>query len=336
VGEVSILLTIEHEMKRIAELIDVYIQKILTGEPSYLYDASSYLLRAGGKRLRPLVLLKFYSMYGSDESSVLPAAAAVELVHNFTLIHDDIMDHDELRRGVPTTHKKFGEPMAILAGDVLFAKVFWLISESPSFHGDFDRIKRAVAEVANSLVTVCEGQALDLNPPRLEDFTEDYYFKMIEKKTSALFEASAALGCLAGRGPEEDISNARLYARHLGLAFQLVDDVLGIAGDPSITGKPVGGDVREGKRTLPLILALRLADRRRSDLLLSVWGVRDAPQHLVEEAINYIRDTGVEVKVRELAGEHLKNALQALNRLPKGEGNDSLAELAHYLTLRRM
>ncbi|MDG6935005.1 MAG: polyprenyl synthetase family protein [Nitrososphaerota archaeon] len=329
-------MSLEAEMKRVASLVDGYIKESVKGYPAILYDASYHLLAAGGKRLRPFILLKFHSIYSADESAALPAAAAVELVHNFTLIHDDIMDNDELRRGVPTVHKRFGEAMAILAGDVLFAKAFRLISESQAFRGDPSKLGAAVSELAGSLVTVCEGQALDLNPPRLEDFTEKFYFDMIHRKTSALFEASAVLGCVAGGGGPDAVTKAREYADHLGAAFQLVDDLLGIAGDSSVTGKPVGGDIVQGKRTLPLLIALKLADRGWSETILATWGSRKASQETVDKIVKYIKEIGVEAQVRKLASEHLEQALRSLESFPKGAAVDSLFELANVLTLRRM
>lgn len=332
----ALLLSLQEEMKRIGQMVDAKIKKVLTGEPDILYNASSYLIKAGGKRLRPLILIKFYSMYKDDEESAVPLAAALELVHNFTLIHDDIMDNDDMRRGVPTTHKMFGVPMAILAGDVLFAKVFSLVAEAPALNSDPKRIKEAVRVVSDSLVTICEGQALDLNPPPLSDFSEDFYFLMIRKKTSALFEASALLGCIAADSPEEHLHYAKSFAENLGLAFQIVDDVLGIVGDPEVTGKPVGNDLKEGKRTLPIVMALKSSDEQARRLLLSVWGVKEAPDERLKEAVNYIRMSGVEEDARKLASEHLNRALAALERLPKCEAKDTLSELAHFLTTRRM
>ncbi|MEM0118646.1 MAG: polyprenyl synthetase family protein [Conexivisphaerales archaeon] len=329
-------MSLESEMKRIAMLVDSKMKESLTGEPELLYSASSHLIQAGGKRLRPLILMKFYSLYRDDEVSVLPLAAALELVHNFTLIHDDIMDNDDMRRGVPTTHRKYGVPMAILAGDVLFAKVFSLVSETPALQGDARRMKEAVRVVAESLVTICEGQALDLNPPPLSDFTEEFYFGMIKKKTSALFEASALLGCIAAGSPSSHLDLAERFARHLGLAFQIVDDVLGVVGEPEVTGKPVGGDIRQGKRTLPIVMAFRKADRREQELLLSVWGVRDAPEKKVKEAVDFIRSSGVEEAARSLASQHLSEALKALEGLPQSSANETLKELANFLTVRRM
>jgi geranylgeranyl diphosphate synthase type I len=329
-------LSLEAEMKRIASLVDANIKDSLKGEPELLYSASSYLIGAGGKRLRPLILLKFYSLYKNDEEKAIPLASALELVHNFTLIHDDIMDNDDMRRGVPTTHKKFGIPMAILAGDVLFAKVFSLVSQSPALQNDAKKMRDAVRIVSESLVTICEGQALDLNPPSLEEFTEDFYFKMIKKKTSALFEASAMLGCIAGAAPKRDIDLARMYAENLGLAFQIVDDVLGVVGEPDVTGKPVGGDIRQGKRTLPIMMAFRSAGKKEQELLLSVWGVKDSPDDAVREAVEFIRRSGVEEQARELASKHLNNALRALEELPQCKANDTLRELADFLTIRRM
>jgi geranylgeranyl diphosphate synthase type I len=329
-------LSLDAELRRVAELVDGYIRDSLQGDPKLLYDASYHLLSAGGKRLRPFVLMKFYSIYNKDEYAALPAAAAVELVHNFTLIHDDIMDHDELRRGVPTVHKRYGEAMAILAGDVLFAKAFRLVAESPALKGDPPRLGRAVSQLAGSLVTVCEGQALDLNPPALQEFTEQFYFDMIHRKTSALFEVSAVLGCIAGGGVEDEVKSAREYADHLGIAFQLVDDLLGIAGEPSETGKPVGNDIVQGKRTLPLIMALKLADSKWIETIMSTWGSKKAPQETVESVVRYIRELGVDAQVRKLASEHLFHALKCLEVFPKGEGVNLLTELARALTVRRM
>jgi len=329
-------LSLEEEMKRIASLVDAKIKESLTGEPELLYSASSYLIGAGGKRLRPLILLKFYSLYRDDELSAIPLATALELVHNFTLIHDDIMDNDDMRRGVPTTHRKFGIPMAILAGDVLFAKVFNLVSQSRVLQDDANKIGQAVKVVSDSLVTICEGQALDLNPPSLEEFTEDFYFKMIKKKTSALFEASAILGCIAAGAPNEHVNLAKMYAENLGLAFQIVDDVLGVVGQPDVTGKPVGGDIKQGKRTLPIVMAFRSAGRKEQELLLSVWGVKNSPDNVVREAVEYIRRSGIEEKARRLASEYLGNALKALEGLPSCRANDTLRELANFLTVRRM
>src|SRR5579885_2994830 len=317
-------------MKRIASLVDANIKDSLKGEPELLYSASSYLIGAGGKRLRPLILLKFYSLYKDDEEAAIPLASALELVHNFTL------DHDDMRRGVPTTHKKFGIPMAILAGDVLFAKVFSLVSQSPALQNDAKKMRDAVRIVSESLVTICEGQALDLNPPPLEEFTEDFYFKMIRKKTSALFEASAMLGCIAAAAPKRHIELAKMYAENLGLAFQIVDDVLGVVGEPDSTGKPVGGDIRQGKRTLPIVMAFRSAGKKEQELLLSVWGVKDSPDYAVREAVEFIRGSGVEEEARVLAAKHLSDALQALEELPSCAANDTLRELANFLTIRRM
>lgn len=327
---------LEDEIKRVAKLVDSKISSELTGQPHLLYDASSHLIQAGGKRLRPLILLKFHSLYSDDEASAVPAAAAIEMVHNFTLIHDDIMDNDDMRRGVPTTHRMFGVPMAILAGDVLFAKVFKLLSETPSLSADSSRVRKAISEVASSLVTICEGQALDLNPPSLQDFTEQFYLDMIRRKTSALFEASAVVGCLSGGAPEEDIQKARIYATHLGLAFQIVDDLLGILGDPKVTGKPVGGDIRQGKRTLPMIMALKFAGEEQQKSILSIWGVRDARQEDLESVIQFIKSSGVEVEARKIAKKYLDTALSALDSLPSGDARNTLAELADFLTVRRM
>ncbi len=328
-------MTFQEEVRRVASMVDSYLEEEVDGAPRDLYDASSHLIRAGGKRLRPFILVEFHALYSPDEAAVLPAAAAVELIHNFTLIHDDIMDRDEIRHGVPTVHRKYGEALAILAGDVLFAKVFSLLTRTPALSPP-SRTVEAVKIVAESLVTLCEGQALDMNAPKIEQMSEEGYYSTIEKKTSALFEASASIGCIAGGGSPEDVGRAASYARHLGLAFQLVDDVLGVVGDPGVTGKPVGGDLREGKRTMPIMLAVREAAPSDREKILSVWGKGNAEQGALAGSVEIIRSMGIDQKVRSLARGNVERALEALGPLPDAEAKRYLVQLAHFVMDRRM
>jgi len=279
--------------------------------------------------------LKFHSLYSGDESAAVPAAAAVELVHNFTLIHDDIMDRDEMRHGVPTVHKTFGEPLAILAGDVLFAEAFELISDTPAFAGDFRRLDMAVRLLAESLVVLCEGQAIDVRAASGELYTEGQYYDIIKKKTAALFEAASVMGVLTGGGSDADIENARMYARNVGMAFQIVDDLLGVIGDPAATGKPVGNDLKEGKKTIPIFLAVRGSGGKDRELLLRVWGNGDAKQEEVEAAVAVLRKLDVERATRDLARSHVDKALEYLGRMP-GEDKHWLVDLANSLVGRKI
>ncbi len=328
-------MSLQDETKRIALMVNAFIDERIQGEPAALYDASLHLIRAGGKRLRPFITLKFNSLYGKDESAAVPAAAALELVHNFTLIHDDIMDRDEMRHGVPTVHRRFGEPLAILAGDVLFAEAFKLVSETPAFSSDYMRLDKAVSLLAESLVTLCEGQAIDVKASTGELYTEEQYYDMIRKKTAALFEAASAMGVLTGGGSDKDIANARSYALNIGMAFQIVDDLLGVVGDSGQTGKPVGNDLREGKKTLPIFMAVQRSGGREKELLMEVWGKADARQQDVEAAVEVLKKLDVEEAARELAQEHMKKALDYLQRLP-GDDKHWLADLAHFIVERKI
>jgi geranylgeranyl diphosphate synthase type I len=328
-------MSLQEESKRIALRINAFVEERVRGEPAALYDASLHLIRAGGKRLRPFMTLKFHSLYSDDESAAIPAACALELVHNFTLIHDDIMDRDDMRHGVPTVHKSFGEPLAILAGDVLFAEAFKLVSETPAFAGDHGRLKRAVDLLAESLVVLCEGQAIDVKASGDEIYTEEQYYDIIRKKTAALFEAASVMGVLTGGGTEEDMGNARMYARNLGMAFQIVDDLLGVVGDPAETGKPVGNDLREGKKTLPIFMAVQRSSGKDRELLMAVWGKEEAKQEDVEAAVEALRRLDVERAARELAQDSVGKALDYLGKLP-GDDKHWLADLAHFVVERKI
>ncbi len=328
-------MSLQDETKRIALRINSFIDERVRGEPAALYGASLHLIKAGGKRLRPFMTLKFNSLYGKDESAALPAAAALELVHNFTLIHDDIMDRDDIRHGVPTVHKSFGEPLAILAGDVLFAEAFKMVSETPAFSGDYDRLNKAVSLLAESLVVLCEGQAIDVKASTGELYTEEQYYEIIRKKTAALFEAASAMGVLTGGGSDEDLRNAKLYALNIGMAFQIVDDLLGVVGDSAQTGKPVGNDLREGKKTLPIFMAVQRSEGRDRELLINVWGREEARQEDVEAAVGVLRKLEVEEAARTLAEDHMEKAVECLQRLP-GDDKHWLADLAHFIVQRKI
>lgn len=319
------------ELKRVARKVTEYIIAQLDKEPKILYDASLHLIKSGGKRLRPFIVIKFYNLYRDDEDSVLPVAAALELVHNFTLIHDDIMDRDEERHGVRTVHFVYGDAIAILAGDLLFAKAFELLSESKTLNDS--RFRKAVRILSEASVELCEGQSDDVTSIE-RGFDRKFYLGLINKKTSSLLSAASSIGCLAGGGTDEEVREASLYGRKLGLAFQIVDDLLGVIGDPKVTGKPVGGDLREGKKTLPIFLALQRASEDERQIIEAVHGNRDAGQREIERAVEIIRGLKVEEDVRREAERYAKEALEHLYRLPDGPGRPWLVRLVDFVVKR--
>ena len=319
------------ELKRIAEKVTKFIIDNLDKEPGLLYDAGLHLIKSGGKRLRPFIVIKFYNLYRKDEDPVLPAAAALELVHNFSLIHDDIMDRDDFRHNVPTVHRAFGDAMAILAGDALFAKAFELLTITPALSDE--RLRKAVTVLSKASIELCKGQTEDVTSFKRE-FNESYYYSLINKKTSSLLAASSSVGCIAGGGDDGDLKVAEAYGRKLGLAFQLVDDLLGIVGDPDVTGKPVGGDLREGKKTVPIYLALKRATPSEKEVIMRIYGRKDAPQEEVERAVSVIKGLGVGEEVRGMADRYAKEALDRLDLLPKGPGRRWLVELVDFVVKR--
>jgi geranylgeranyl diphosphate synthase type I len=321
-------LSLYDEMKSLSLKVDDYLSTYFRKEPQFLYDASYYLIRHGGKRQRPFILINSGMMFGASLEGLLPAAAAIEILHNFTLVHDDIMDNDEERRGVPTVHVKFGVPMAILAGDLLFAK---------SFEAALNLLKNSythkqVVEVVKALVTasieVCEGQALDLKIAESKDFpSKEEYYNLIELKTSSLFKACTTIGSVLGGADEPSIEMLKEFGRLYGLCFQLVDDVLAVTGDPSITGKPVGNDIREGKKTLVIKYVLDSVSERDRSKLLSIIGNRKASNEEINEALSIIASSGAPERVRLEAKLISEKAISILQNFPKSRARDMLINL---------
>ncbi|MCP8316751.1 MAG: polyprenyl synthetase family protein, partial [archaeon] len=256
------VMSLIEQLEASASQVNDYIYSLLGGKPKVLYDASSHLIRTGGKRLRPFLVIKSCEIFDKDIKKAIPAAAALELIHNFTLVHDDIMDHDLMRHNAPTVHAKYGVPLAIVAGDVLFAKAFEsIVLGMQETNMEESIIVRVLVLAVKSSIKVCEGQVKDFRMASGKRFySKETYFDMIQSKTATLFEAACRIGSIIGGAGKEDEKFMANFGKYLGLAFQLVDDVRGIAGDPKLIGKPVGSDLREGKKTHVLSLALRLAN----------------------------------------------------------------------------
>ena len=307
--------------------VDGRMASALRGSPPGLYRAAAHLIRHGGKRLRPRMAEASAQVFGG---SARQAAAAVEMIHNFTLIHDDIMDNDERRHGVPSVHKKYGQPLAILAGDVLFSKAFEQIASA----GTPARAAESARRLARACVEVCEGQALDMamaESPRLPSVNQ--YLGMVGKKTAALFEVSCALGAIAGGARARGTEDMAAFGRNLGVAFQITDDLIGVLGDPRKTGKPVGNDLREGKKSLPVIAALGRADRRQKKAIAGCLGDRRASRARIGEALGAMREMGIEEEMRSRAG---RCADAARARLAGKSGRGASALLAALdLAVRR-
>ncbi len=322
-------------MEKVASMVDGYIYARVKGSPEQLYDASLHLIRAGGKRLRPFIVVTVAQMLGEPAEKALPFAAAVELVHNFTLIHDDIMDRDEMRRGVPTVHKLWGEAMAITAGDLLFAKAFEVLTDALDHGVPAERVTRAVETLARATVVIAEGQAMDMMFEDRDDVTLDEYLEMVYRKTGALFEASAVLGGLTATGEEPVLNSLAEYGRNLGIAFQIRDDILGLIGDEKVLGKPVYSDLREGKKTILVIYALEHLDQTGREKILSTLGRRDASRSELEEVAKLIESTGAVDYAERIAREYAERAKRALESLPDNEYREALRALLDFVVERQ-
>ena len=280
-------------LKAYSETLKTYFEQILvTKDPVTLYEPISYIMSLGAKRIRPLMLLHTHKIFGGDVKSVLPLAAAVEVFHNFTLMHDDIMDNDDLRHGVPTTHKKFDMPLAILAGDVLYSKAYHTISSKSKLSSNYTT--QLITKLSKACVAICEGQVDDIKLAENKRIpTESEYIKMIEKKTAVLFEVSCAMGAISAKKSTKDVKNLSVFGRNLGIAFQITDDLIGIMGDTKVTGKAVGNDIREGKKSLPILLAIRKARGSDKKKILRVFGKSNATRTQINEVVDIIRSLGI-------------------------------------------
>jgi len=294
------------QMEQNAKVVNKYLNSKLKGNPKKLYDAAGHLIVNGGKRLRPYMVIRSCQILKGKVSNAMPAASAVEMVHNFSLVHDDIMDNDEMRHGVPTVHKKFGMPIAILAGDVLFSKAFQIITDSKLSPIATTQL---VSRLAKACVDICEGQLLDVKMAEERRIpSQAEYITMIGKKTAALFDVSCAMGAICATNKAKDISNLSSFGRNLGIAFQITDDLIGVMGDPKITKKPVGNDLREGKKSLPILMAIKSAKGNDKKIILKAFGNSKISRKDLNKAVDVIRSLGIEESVRKQALKHAEKA----------------------------
>lgn len=320
------LMTLVNEIKKRSSHVDAAIEELLpVTRPEELYKASRYLVDAGGKRLRPAVLILAAEAVGSDLKSVLPAAVAVELVHNFTLIHDDIMDKDDIRRGMPAVHVKWGEAGAILAGDTLYSKAFEILSKVES---EPIRVLKCMDILSKTCTEICEGQWLDMDFETREKVTESEYLEMVEKKTSVLYAAAAKIGALLGGASDEVAEALSEYGRLIGIGFQMYDDVLDMTAPEEVLGKVRGSDLMEGKHTLIVI------DAFGKDVKLDIFGKGQATLAETESAVRTLTECGSLDYVRNLAISYINEGKAKLDVLRDCPEKTLLLQIADYMISR--
>lgn len=227
-------------------------------EPMNLYEPVKYILSLGGKRIRPAMMLMAYNMYRDDVDTILDPALALEIYHNFTLLHDDLMDHADVRRGKPTVHKRWDANTAILSGDVMLSLADVYMSRVDDAH-----FREVMSTFHRTSIEIAEGQQYDMDFETRDDVTEAEYIEMIRLKTSVLLACALKIGAVLGGASAEDAAHLYRLGECIGLAFQLRDDYLDVYGDPKVFGKKIGGDILCNKKTYLYINALRLANREQ-------------------------------------------------------------------------
>ncbi len=299
-----------------------------------LIRAMRHYPEAGGKRMRPTMAILVAEAVGGRGKEALPFGCALELIHNFTLVHDDVIDKDPVRRGRPAVHIAFDEPTAIIAGDALFAIAFDVLA---TVEVDGERLRRLLRSVSNTVFLVAEGQQMDVDNEDRPTVAREEYLDMVEKKTAVLFACAAEGGAIIGGGTEEQVRAMREYARLLGIGFQIWDDVLGLKGDAKRVGKPVGSDIRNGKRTLIVVDALeRLEGDGRKHILTDALGNADATDEQVRAAVRLLEGIGSIERARQFALDYARRAKELLSCLRPSEEREMLREMVDYAVGREL
>jgi geranylgeranyl diphosphate synthase, type II len=302
--------------------------ELFPAQPATLYDPANYFLTLGGKRIRPLMCLMGNELFGELTEDAWSLAIAVEFFHNFTLIHDDIMDKAPLRRGKPTVHNRFNESSALLAGDVMLVKAYDYINRTNSGY-----IHQTLKLFNQTGTSVCEGQQMDMDFEKVSALPLAAYLQMIELKTAVLLAASLQLGAIAAGATEIDQHHLYQFGKNLGLSFQVQDDYLDAFGDPEKFGKEPGGDIRSNKKTFLLVKALETggpASKKRIHELM----VTDPPDK-IPAMLEIFRDCRVDVAAREAQDHYMGEAARQLGAVAAADSSKTaLRELAAFLTQR--
>ncbi|WP_456330081.1 polyprenyl synthetase family protein [Archaeoglobus sp.] len=323
-GIQGLIAMLKEEIAKRAEIINKAIEELLPEkEPLGLYKAARHLIKAGGKRLRPVISLLTAEALGKDYRKIIPAALSIETIHNFTLVHDDIMDRDEMRRGVPTVHRIYGEATAILAGDTLFAEAFKLLTACDV---ESEGIRKATEMLSDVCIKICEGQYYDMSFEERETVSEEEYLKMVELKTGVLIAASAAMPAILFGEDEKVVKALWDYGLLSGVGFQIQDDLLDLTEE---TGKDWGSDILKGKKTLIVIKAFE------KGIKLKTFGKGKADASEIREDIEKLRECGAIDYAAKKAREMAEEAKRKLDILPESKAKEILLELTNFLVTRK-
>ena len=321
------------DLKAIQQELEAHIQQLTYGQhPKELYEPISYLMGLGGKRIRPLLTLLAYNLYQTDYKRILTPACAVEVFHNFTLMHDDIMDQAPLRRGKPTVHKKWNANTAILSGDVMLVRAYDML-----LHIGPDKLGHCIKHFNKTAGEVCEGQQLDMNFEARESVSELEYLEMIRLKTAVLLGYALQLGAILAGASEADCQKLYDFGVNIGIGFQLKDDLLDVYADKDLFGKQVGGDIISNKKTYLLIKAKELATGETAGELASWIGNMDFDKEEKVSEVTRIYDSlGIQDLTERKMQAYFEKGFAQLSEIHplRKEGIDMLHNLTKNLVNR--
>jgi octaprenyl-diphosphate synthase len=301
-----------------------YILNHLGSSVPLVEKIGHYIVSGGGKRLRPLLVLLSANACGYKGEQHIPLAAVIEFIHTATLLHDDVVDNSELRRGNATANAKWGNAPSVLVGDFLYSRSFQIMVE-------INRME-IMQVISNATTVIAEGEVLQLLNQRNPDTTEESYMQVILGKTAMLFEAATEVGAILADASTEEREALRLYGRHLGIAFQLVDDLMDYLSDSATMGKNVGDDLAEGKATLPLIHAMRVGNEDERKLIRNA--IREGGLDDLQPVLEIVQRTGSIDYTRRRAEAEIDRAIAALEALSASSFRDTLTTLAQMATRR--
>ena len=300
-------------------------------DPYGLYEPIEYTLASGGKRLRPRLVLLAAEMFGGKEKEVLPAALAIEVFHNFTLLHDDVMDNAAVRRGRPTVHVRWNDNTAILSGDQMVIEAYKLLGNVPA-----DRLPQTLRLFNKMATEICEGQQYDMEFETREQVSIEEYLHMIRLKTSVLLATALQIGAYIAGASEAQQQALYEYGINIGLAFQIQDDILDVYGDPETFGKAIGGDICCNKKTYMLLSALQRADDATRAELERWLQIQDKPDEKIQAVTDIYTRTGAREVCETVMQLHTHEALSQLDTLPQNDATEQLRKLAEKLAIRKV
>ncbi len=305
--------------------VDAVIAQRLESEVPLVGQVSQYIIAAGGKRLRPALLLLMCGALGYKGDQRFNLAAVVEFIHTATLLHDDVVDASELRRGLATANESFGNPASVLVGDFLYSRAFQMMVDANDM-----RVMQILSDATN---VIAEGEVMQLMNIHNADLDEAAYLRVIRSKTAKLFEASSRLAAILAKSSSEVEEACAVYGQALGTAFQVIDDVLDYDGDPTVMGKSLGDDLREGKATLPLIIAMQRSQPAQRKIVQNAIETGDNAQ--IQSILSIIRDTGALDASRQAAAIEAQRAIDVLIQFEPNKHVNALLELASKLLIRQ-